>query len=182
LLVEDRCCFDAQVTLNMGETGTGRPARYFFFLEGLNDDHRRWVFQVDFGNFKLLPAPLLPGLGIHFLADQMVGWYDIPSAAPDDNYSQWAMTAADDFLPHANIVELLLSFALRRHVEISSPSIYVNDGDQWQHRGGGRLRGRYPRRDPGIPLIFGADELTSFIRAAYDRMVNKFDEATAGLG
>jgi hypothetical protein len=160
----------------MSVAGAGWPARYFFLVNGLEDEGHYWVFQADFDAFHLRPAPLVRQLGMHFFGDSMVGWYDIPTLAPTEAQDTWAKDVSNDFFARANLLRLLLSFALGRHIEIVRPSIYLQQEGEWQHRGGGNLMSQYPPSPANVPLVSGREELANFVEHAYRRMVNDFDE------
>lgn len=106
----------------------------------------------------------------------MVGWYEIPTLAPINGYSVWANDVSLDFFGRANLLNLLLSFVLRRHVEMAAPGIYLMEDGEWHYRGGGGQLLSFPSGSPGSALVSGTDELKSFLEHSYFRMVNDFDE------
>lgn len=152
-----------------------RLARCFFWIDGLS--LRR---EFTCGQFTLLPSALLPALGSH-LAPSTVGWYDLSEKAPTgDAYDEFAKRAFDGFAAHAEILDLLLSFANRRHVQVKDPGIYVCEDGQWVYRGGGGLYPDFHGAADGTPWYHGEGELCAFLLHAYPRMIYDFHEYRGG--
>lgn len=112
---------------------------------------------------------------------KMIGWFDLPEQAPSgDAYHAFARSAFHAFARHAEVLDLLLSFAHRRHVQIRDPAIYVLENEQWIYRGGGALYADFAGRSDGGAWYHGDAELRAFLAHAYSRMIDDFDEVRGG--
>lgn len=109
------------------------------------------------------------------------GKYDIDGTAPDNGaYNAWANQAYDEFARRAEVIDLLLSFAQRRHVQIFEPHIYVQKNGEWQFRGGGRLYPVYRGSFRGLPWYLREADLIAFMQHSYRRMTDELDEVQGG--
>lgn len=86
---------------------------------------------------------------------------------------------SEEFRFRAEVLELLLSFACRRHVQIRFPGLYLQrDGDWVLHAEGGGWD--FPGATEGVGWYYGEEELAAFLAHAYPRMVDQFDELRGG--